>query len=104
MLHQILLWTDRIQTLFTEPQRTTRGPIPMTLGWHRTADAGASCLFKEGGGGGFHCLMRLYPAQRIGTIVMTNATGVDVAALLDSVDPLILETAAQTADAGRSHQ
>jgi hypothetical protein len=47
-------------------------------------------FYKEGGGGGFHCLMRLYPAPGIGTVVMTNATACDVRRLLDAADSQFL--------------
>jgi len=47
--------------------------------------------YKEGGGGGFHCMMRLYPSSGIGTVVMTNATGFDVRKLLDRTDCAFLE-------------
>ena len=58
----------------------------MTLGWHTGSDLGTRVLYKEGGGGGFHSLMRLYPDSRVGTVVMTNATGFDVTRLLHTVD------------------
>jgi hypothetical protein len=47
----------------------------------------AAVLLQEGGGGGFHCMMRLYPGDCVGTVAMTNATGFDVAKLLDTIDP-----------------
>jgi hypothetical protein len=58
----------------------------MTLGWHIGSYEGARFFFKEGGGGGFHCMMRLYPASGVATVVMTNATGFDVRRLLDTID------------------
>jgi D-alanyl-D-alanine carboxypeptidase len=68
-------------------QRTTRGRVvPMTLGWHVGGGTGAPIYYKEGGGGGFHALMRLYPAAGLGTVLMTNATGFDVTACLDALD------------------
>lgn len=73
-----------------ESQHTRAGAVvPMTLGWHVGALDGASTYFKEGGGGGFHCLMRLYPSRGLGSVVMTNATGFDVTRCLDAVDPLL---------------
>jgi len=80
---------ERARAWLAEAQRISGGPIPMTLGWHIGENGAGRYFFKEGGGGGFHCLMRLYPAQRIGTVVMTNATGAGVTALLDAVDPLV---------------
>ena len=64
----------------------------MTLGWHIGQLAGTLYFFKEGGGGGFHCLMRLYPDAGIGTVVMSNATAVDVRSLLDVADAAFLKT------------
>jgi hypothetical protein len=58
----------------------------MTLGWHIGAVSGLRYLFKEGGGGGFHSLMRLYPAERIGTVLMTNATSINVRSVMDVID------------------
>jgi D-alanyl-D-alanine carboxypeptidase len=79
---------EQARRLFVEPQRVARGAaIPMTLGWHIREHAGMPCLFKEGGGGGFHSMMRLYPSRGIGTVVLTNATGFDVSGLLDRLDP-----------------
>lgn len=73
--------------LFYTPQRTRRGrPIAMTLGWHVGASGGVPCFYKEGGGGGFHCMMRLYPKAGIGTVLMTNATRFDVGGHMDSWD------------------
>jgi len=59
----------------------------MTLGWHIGIRDGRSYFYKEGGGGGFHCLMRVYPHHHIGSVVMTNATGFDVDAYLNACDP-----------------
>src|SRR5262249_19701404 len=83
------LFGDRTKALFAEQQRAKGHPIPMTLGWHIGSMPLSGYLFKEGGGGGFHCMMRLYPTHRIGTVLMTNATGINVSAALDALDPLV---------------
>jgi len=80
------LFSRTTRDLFFGQQRTTSGPIPMTLGWHIGVLGTARYFFKEGGGGGFHCMMRLYPERKLGTVVMANATNVDVKALLDRAD------------------
>ena len=78
---------DAGRRLFYEQQRTRDGRvIDMTLGWHVGATGRQRFYFKEGGGGGFHSLMRLYPERGIGTVLIANATRVDVHALLDQVD------------------
>jgi D-alanyl-D-alanine carboxypeptidase len=82
-----VLFNETTRHLFYAPQQTTRGtPVAMTLGWHIGDLNGTRFFYKEGGGGGFHCLMREYPGDGIGTVVMTNATGLDVRRLVDTVD------------------
>ena len=85
------LFNDATRALFCEPQQTTGGhPIAMTLGWHIGNLDGQRFFYKEGGGGGFHCMMRLYPTRGIGSVVMSNATSFDVANLLNTVDRALL--------------
>jgi len=74
------LFSDTTCALFYEQQRVASGrAIPMTLGWH----IGDDFYYKEGGGGGFHCMMRVYPKAGLGMVVMSNATAFDVRGLLD---------------------
>jgi hypothetical protein len=78
---------DALQT----PQTTRSGaPIPMTLGWHAERVGREIRLHKEGGGAGFHGLMRLYPRARLGTVLMCNATGFDVRRAMDAADEALL--------------
>jgi CubicO group peptidase (beta-lactamase class C family) len=70
---------------FFEPQRANDGePVEMTLGWH--VGRGGAFLFKEGGGAGFHAEMRLYPAARLGTVLIANSGAFDVKRFLDAAD------------------
>ena len=85
------LFDDQTRALFYEPQQTASGKaIAMTLGWHMGEAGGSPYFYKEGGGGGFHCMMRVYPAARIASVAMANATGVDVRGLLDRMDSSFL--------------
>jgi D-alanyl-D-alanine carboxypeptidase len=87
-----VLFNDTTRQLFYTQQQTTRGAsIAMTLGWHIGDRDGRRFYYKEGGGGGFHCMMRLYPRDAIGTVAMTNATGCDVRRLMDTIDATFLE-------------
>jgi CubicO group peptidase (beta-lactamase class C family) len=80
------------RNLFFERQSTARDrPLPMTLGWHIGIRDESRYFFKEGGGGGFRCLMRLYLQHGIGSVVMTNATGFNVHACLDALDQQFLD-------------
>jgi CubicO group peptidase (beta-lactamase class C family) len=63
---------------------------PMTLGWHVAQVNGHRCFYKEGGGAGFHCLMRLYPDLPLGTVIMTNATAAPVHRMLDETDRMVM--------------
>ena len=58
----------------------------MTLGWHVGRLRNEQFFYKEGGGGGFHNMMRIYPARGIATVVMSNATGLDVEGCLNKLD------------------
>jgi CubicO group peptidase (beta-lactamase class C family) len=83
-----VLFDDDTKALFYTQQSTTRGvPAPMTLGWHVGVLHGIPFYFKEGGGGGFHCEMRLYPDWNIGSVMMANATGFDVKRVMNRIDP-----------------
>lgn len=85
-----VLLGNRGRTLLETQQKTRAGTdVPMTLGWHLGERHGTRVLFKEGGGGGFHCLMRIYPSRGLGSVVMTNATRFDVHECLNTVDPML---------------
>jgi CubicO group peptidase (beta-lactamase class C family) len=82
------LFADPTRELFYTPQRTNQGAtVPMSMGWHIKNSSGVRFFYKEGGGGGFHCMMRVYPESRMASVVMTNATRFDVRGLLNAIDP-----------------
>ena len=66
-------------------------PIQMTPGWHLGETHGVAYFFKEGGGGGFHSEMRIYPAKGVATVAMANSTGFHSTRLLNRVDRTFLE-------------
>jgi CubicO group peptidase (beta-lactamase class C family) len=87
-----VLLGDQARTLFYETQRTNNGrPVAMTLGWHIGELNGVPFYYKEGGGGGFHAMMRIYPSAGKATVIMTNATGFDVKACLNVIDRQFLD-------------
>ena len=82
-----VLFDADTQRLFETPQTTTAGEeLHMTLGWHVGEAGGERYLFKEGGGGGFHAEMRIYPDRGVGTVVMVNNTDFDSTSFLNRVD------------------
>jgi D-alanyl-D-alanine carboxypeptidase len=86
-----VLFNTKTKELFETQQTDAKGqPIPMTLGWHVGEVHGVRYFFKEGGGGGFHAEMRLYPAEGIASVVMVNNTQFDSSNFLNRVDKAFL--------------
>jgi len=82
-----LLMDPDTKSLFYEQQSTTDGkPVPMTPGWHIGRLDGRQYYFKEGGGGGYHCAMRIYPARGIATVIMANETSPSCIRTQDAAD------------------
>jgi D-alanyl-D-alanine carboxypeptidase len=65
-------------------------PVVMTLGWHIGDLNGAPYYFKEGGGGGFHSEMRVYPGRGIASVLMVNATQFNSNSFLSRLDRAFL--------------
>jgi len=82
----ILLGAEARRLLQAPQALADGGSIPMTLGWHVGRSEGAEFLFKEGGGGGFHGEMRLYPSRALGSVAIANDTQFDASAFLSRVD------------------
>jgi CubicO group peptidase (beta-lactamase class C family) len=62
----------------------TGRPFDHGLGWFRRPadrDSVPNHVQHYGGGGGYHNLMRLYPAEAVGVVVMGNSTSYDVDAI-----------------------
>jgi D-alanyl-D-alanine carboxypeptidase len=55
------------------------------LGWHIVSEGGRQRVQHRGGGPGFGSEMRLYPAERLGMVVVANDTTYDRDAILDLV-------------------
>ena len=64
--HSALLGNAARGWLYESQHTRTGATVPMTLGWHVGTLQDTRTFYKEGGGGGFHCLMRLYPSREIG--------------------------------------
>lgn len=89
---QSVLVSAETKQLLEMPQTTNEGePILMTLGWHIGETDGIAYFYKEGGGGGFHAEMRIYPDQGIASVVMVNRTEFNSTAFLNRVDTPFLE-------------
>ena len=65
---------------------------PMTPGWHVGETNGVAYFFKEGGGGGFHSEMRIYPTRGVATVVLANSTEFSSTGFLNRVDRTFWES------------
>ena len=84
-----VLFTPETKQLLETQQVNKKGElIPMTLGWHIGETDGSAYYFKEGGGGGFHSEMRIYPSLGIASVVMANATQFNSTKFLNKSDPV----------------
>jgi D-alanyl-D-alanine carboxypeptidase len=88
----VLFGLETKRLLVTQQTDGAGRPIPMTPGWHVGATRSTAYFFKEGGGGGFHCEMRIYPTSCIATAVLANSTGFSSTGFLNRVDRTFLES------------
>jgi CubicO group peptidase (beta-lactamase class C family) len=89
----VLLGSATKQLLETQQTNQAGELVPMMLGWHIGETNGVVYYFKEGGGGGFHCEMRIYPSLDIASIVMTNSTEFNSTQFLNRYDSVFLGAA-----------
>lgn len=88
-----LLFDDSIRKYFFEEIMINDScKIPMTLAWHIGSLDGRKYFFKEGGGGGFHSEMRIYPEEKFATIIAANKTSSEVIKLLNQIDIQFLQS------------
>ncbi len=82
-----VLLSKASKALLFEPARSSSGrPVGMTLGWHIGRIEGRPYYFKEGGGAGFHCEMRMYPDRGRASVIMVNRTSFNSNAFLSKLD------------------
>lgn len=86
----VLFGPQTKRLLETQQTDSVGQPIPMTLGWHTSETNGVPYFFKEGGGGGFHSEMRIFPAKGIASVVMVNSTTFNSIKFLNRVDGAFL--------------
>ena len=88
-----VLLNQKVKELLYTQQKNNEGElIGMTLGWHIGELGGVKYFFKEGGGGGFHSEMRIYPTKQFASITMVNSTEFKSNAFLNSLDKAFLES------------
>lgn len=88
----VLLDDSTKEALFTTQIMSGSKPIPMTLGWFTGQLNGIKYFTHAGGGGGYYCEMRHYPATKITSVIMFNRTGTSDERFLDKVDCYFLNS------------
>lgn len=82
-----VLLNENSKRLLYSQQKTRSGKlIDMTLGWHIGILEGVQYFYKEGGGAGFHCEMRVYPTIGLASVIMTNNTSFNSRKQLSNID------------------
>lgn len=82
-----ILLNDKSKTLLFSKQKNSKGQaLEMTFGWHMATNKGRQYLFKEGGGAGYHSEMRIYPKEKLASVIIANRTSYDVSGKLNQLD------------------
>jgi CubicO group peptidase (beta-lactamase class C family) len=88
-----VLFNRETKDLFYTQQKNNAGDsVEMTLGWHIGYLDRTKYFFKEGGGGGYHCEMRIYQKKRLASIIMINETSASCKKYLNTLDKSFLST------------
>lgn len=77
--------------LFAQQKNTAGESVDMTLGWHIGSLKGSKYYFKEGGGAGFHCEMRIYPDSGLASVIIVNKTSLNTKKELSQLDSNFIE-------------
>lgn len=88
----VLLNPEFKELLYMEQKNNFGEALGMTLGWHIGNLQGVKYFFKEGGGGGFHSEMRIYPTKQFASVIMVNSTEFNSNASLSNLDKAFLES------------
>ncbi len=86
----VVLTEDSIRQMFT-PQKTRDGKETGTsLGWFVGSLRENPYFCHAGGGGGYYCEVRIYPARKAASAIFLNASGMSDERLLDKTDAGLL--------------
>ena len=84
----ILLDENTKRFLYSRKKARSGKDIDMTLGWHIGTLEGVQYFYKEGGGAGFHCEMRVYPTEGFASVIMVNKTSFNSRKQLSNLDKM----------------
>ena len=85
-----LIDKDFMQQLFTEQYLINNKPSGMCLSWFTGVLNNQKYYCHAGGGGGYYCEIRLYPARGLGSVILFNRTGMSDERILNKVDQLLI--------------
>ncbi|EMJ90780.1 serine hydrolase domain-containing protein [Leptospira alstonii] len=89
--HSKLLGANGKKLLFEQQRNLVNKPVEMTLGLHIGSQNKKEYYFKEGGGAGFHSEMRIYPKEKIGTVLIVNNGASNADSLMNTLDNVFLK-------------
>jgi len=91
MLRQEAPFTRAMLDLMWQPGVTRTGrQTPAGLAWVRGSLNNEPYYAHSGGGGGYYCEIRIYPAAKRASVIMTNNTAISGQHYLDDIDPAFL--------------
>ncbi len=81
-----ILGSSTKQLLYEQQKLRSGEKVDMTLGWHIRKLNDITYYYKEGGGAGFCCEMRIYPEKGIASVLMLNRTSFNFKKDLSKLD------------------
>lgn len=88
--NSVLLGSDVKRYLYSQKKTSSGKETEMTLGWHIGKLGYKQYYFKEGGGAGFHCEMRIYPDSNFASVIMVNRTSFNTRKQLSNLDKSVI--------------
>lgn len=79
------------QLLYSQQSVASGKKIDMTLGWHIRQLDKMTYFYKEGGGAGFCCEMRVYPEAGLASVLMLNRTSFNFKKNLSALDRFFVQ-------------
>lgn len=81
-----LLSKPSVDEMLTEQQTSKGKNTAMTLGWFKGSINENEYYCHAGGGGGYYSEIRIYPTLGLGSVIMTNSSGMSDDRILDKLD------------------
>ena len=86
ILNNQILDSVSVNMMLTEQKDNSGKKTGMSLGWFRGELNEQPYYCHAGGGGGYYIEIRVYPTLNYGSVIMTNASGMNDKRILDKLD------------------